>query len=303
MSLNPYHIPVMTTECLEGLDIKSDGVYVDLTFGGGGHSRLILSQLESGRLLAFDQDDDAEEIAHEIQSPNFTFIKSNFRYIDRYLKLYQVSKVDGILADLGVSSHQIDEAERGFSFRFDADLDMRMSQNQSKTAKIVIQNYSERELHRIFGLYGEIKNAKTLGKGIASARINQPIETTSDLRKVCEKFAPKHREYKYLAQVFQALRIEVNDEIKALEEMLKATSEILKIGGRLVILSYHSLEDRPVKNIMTKGKLFGEPEKDIYGNVISPFKPIHRKPILASSEEMTKNTRATSAKLRIAERI
>jgi len=303
MSPNPYHIPVMTAECLEGLDIKPDGVYVDLTFGGGGHSRLILNQLENGRLLAFDQDDDAEEIAQEIQSPNFTFIKSNFRYIDRFLKLYRASKVDGILADLGVSSHQIDEAERGFSFRFDADLDMRMSQNQSKTAKVVIQNYSERELHRIFGLYGEIKNAKTLAKGIASARINQQIETTSDLRKVCEKFAPKHREYKYLAQVFQALRIEVNDEIKALEEMLKATSEVLKTGGRLVILSYHSLEDRPVKNIMTKGKLFGEPEKDMYGNILSPFKPVNRKPILASSEEMSKNSRATSAKLRIAEKV
>ncbi len=293
----------MAIECLNGLAIKPDGIYVDLTFGGGGHSRLILEKLDSGRLLAFDQDDDAEKNAAQIEDENFTFIKSNFQYLQRYLKLYGVPKVDGILADLGVSSHQIDEAERGFSFRFEADLDMRMDRNQLKTAKMVVKNYSEKELHRIFGLYGEVKNAKTLAQGIVSARINRTIETTKDLREVCKRFAPKHREFKYFAQVFQALRIEVNDEIKVLEQMLETIPEVLKTGGRFVVMSYHSLEDRPVKNMMTKGKLFGEIEKDMFGNPLIPFRVMTRKPILASPQEIEKNTRASSAKLRIAERI
>lgn len=304
MSHKQYHVPVMATECLDGLDIKPDGTYVDLTFGGGGHSRLILEKLDDrGKLFAFDQDEDAEINASMFDSQNFTFIKSNFEHVQRYLKLYGTSKVDGVLADLGVSSHQIDQAERGFAFRFDADLDMRMDQRREKTAKTIIQNYSERELHRIFGLYGEIKNAKTLARGIVSARINRKIETTKALKEVCESFAPRHREFKYFAQVFQALRIEVNDEIKVLESMLVRIPDLLKKAGRFVVLSYHSLEDRPVKNMMMKGKIFGEAKKDMYGNLITPFEPVNRKPILASAEEVSQNARATSAKLRIAKRV
>jgi 16S rRNA (cytosine1402-N4)-methyltransferase len=298
-----YHKPVMLQECLQGLAIQPDGVYVDLTFGGGGHSKAVLERLTNGRLFSFDQDEDAKVNADQIAKENFTFIQANFRYLKRYLKLYGVTQVDGILADLGVSSHQIDQPERGFSTRFDAELDMRMGRNIQLTAKDVVNTYSEAELHKIFGMYGEVKNAKTLASAIVSARINNPIHTVADLKRVLDKFAKRGSEFKYYAQVFQALRMEVNDEMKALEEAMEQCQEVLKPRGRLVVMSYHSLEDRMVKNFITKGKAFGEVEKDFYGNMIRPLEPVSKKPITASAEELKENNRARSAKLRIAQKI
>ena len=295
-----YHKPVMLQECLDGLLLKPGGIYVDLTFGGGGHSRAILENLEGGRLLGFDQDDDARKQAEKIEDPRFQFVQSNFRYLKRYLKLYGVKQVDGILADLGVSSHQLDEAERGFSTRFNANLDMRMDQEGELTAKDVLNTYSEQDLHRILGQFGEVKNAKTLASALVAARVNSPLETIDDLKGVVNRFAPKGKEFKYQAQVFQALRIEVNDELKALEEALEQTAEVIRPGGRLVVMSYHSLEDRLVKNFMAKGKFRGEPEKDFYGNMLRPFVPVTKKPVEASAEEVEMNNRARSAKLRIA---
>ena len=295
-----YHKPVMLQECLDGLLLKPGGIYVDLTFGGGGHSRAILENLEGGRLLGFDQDDDARKQAEKIEDPRFQFVQSNFSYLKRYLKLYGVKQVDGILADLGVSSHQLDEAERGFSTRFNANLDMRMDQEGELTAKDVLNTYSEQDLHRILGQFGEVKNAKTLAGALVAARVNSPLETIDDLKGVVNRFAPKGREFKYQAQVFQALRIEVNDELKALEEALEQTAEVIRPGGRLVVMSYHSLEDRLVKNFMAKGKFRGEPEKDFYGNLLRPFVPVTKKPVEASPEEVEMNNRARSAKLRIA---
>ena len=295
-----YHKPVMLQECLDGLLLKPGGTYVDLTFGGGGHSRAILENLEGGRLLGFDQDDDAREQAEKIEDPRFQFVQSNFRYLKRYLKLYGVKQVDGVLADLGVSSHQLDEAERGFSTRFNANLDMRMDQEGPLTAKEVLNTYSEQELHRILGQYGEVKNAKTLAAALVAARVNSPLETIDDLKGVVNRFAPKNREFKYQAQVFQALRIEVNDELKALEEALEQTAEVIRPGGRLVVMSYHSLEDRLVKNFMAKGKFRGETEKDFYGNMLRPFAPVTKKPVEAGADEVEVNNRARSAKLRIA---
>ncbi len=300
--MSEYHRPVMLQECLEGLAIKPDGVYVDVTFGGGGHSKAILQQLDGGKLYAFDQDEQARANAEEIDKRSFTLIASNFRYMKRYLKMHGITSVDGILADLGVSSHQIDDPTRGFSTRFDGELDMRMDLSASVTAQTVLNTYSERELHRILGMYGEVRNAKTLASAIVSQRINQPIDTVADLKQILDKYAKRGKEFKYYAQVFQAIRIEVNEEMKALEEMLEQTPEVLNDGGRLVVMSYHSLEDRMVKNYINKGKIYGEVEKDFYGNVLKPLKGITRKPVVASAEEIKENNRARSAKLRIAEK-
>lgn len=302
MSASEYHIPVMLQQCIEGLAIRPDGVYVDLTFGGGGHSKEILKHLgPEGHLYGFDQDDDAARNA--LEHPNFTFVQANFRDLKRYLRLYGVSKVDGILADLGISSHQIDEPSRGFSTRFDGDLDMRMNQLGNVTAKDVLNTYEEEKLHKVFGIYGEVKNAKSLAQAVVSERANQPFETIEQFKQLLQKLAPRNREFKYFAQVFQALRIEVNDEMGALEEMLYQTVEVLKPEGRLVVMSYHSLEDRMVKNFINKGKLQGEVEKDFYGNLIRPLEPVSRKAIQASPEEVAVNNRARSAKLRIAKKM
>jgi 16S rRNA (cytosine1402-N4)-methyltransferase len=296
-----YHIPVMLDPCIEGLDIDPNGVYVDLTFGGGGHSKEILKHLERGHLYGFDQDADAE--ANVPDDPRFTFIQANFRDFKKYLRLYEVTKVDGILADLGISSHQIDEPTRGFSTRFEGELDMRMSAAMSVSAKDVINTYEEGQLHKIFGIYGEVKNAKTLAQAIVAQRASSPFTTTESFKSLLQRYAPRGKEFKYFAQVFQALRIEVNDEMGALEDMLMQTIEVLKPEGRLVVMSYHSLEDRLVKNFINKGKFQGEVEKDFYGNLIRPLEPVIRKAIVASSEEIQKNSRARSAKLRIAKRV
>ncbi|MBW3544060.1 MAG: 16S rRNA (cytosine(1402)-N(4))-methyltransferase RsmH [Bacteroidetes bacterium] len=299
-----YHEPVMLQETLEGLQLQPQGTYVDLTFGGGGHSQAILNLLgEGGRLFGFDQDDDARQQATKITDPRFRFVETNFRHLKRYLKLFGVTAVDGILADLGVSSHQLNEASRGFSTRFDADLDMRMDRGSALTASEIVNTYSERELHKILGMYGEIKNARSLAAAIVASRINAPIRTVAEFKEVLNRFAPKGKEFKYQAQVFQALRIVVNDELKALEEMLEQSVEVLKPGGRLVVMSYHSLEDRLVKHFMAKGKFSGEVEKDLYGNMQRPLVPITKKPIEPSAEEVVQNNRARSARLRIAEKI
>ncbi|NEU08659.1 16S rRNA (cytosine(1402)-N(4))-methyltransferase RsmH [Flavihumibacter sp. R14] len=299
--MTDYHSPVMLRECIEGLNIKPEGIYVDVTFGGGGHSREILKNLnEKGRLLAFDQDADAQS---NIPNDNrLTFIDQNFRYLKNNCRLQGAMPVDGILADLGVSSHQFDQPERGFSIRFDADLDMRMDQATTLTAKEVINTASEEDLHKMFGIYGEIKNARTLAKTICTARLNAPVVTVSDLKQVISKLIPKGKENKYLAQVFQALRIEVNQELDALREFLEQAVEVLKPGGRLVVMSYHSLEDRLVKNFIATGKFRGEVEKDFYGNQIKPLEAVTRKAVTASEEEIKQNNRARSAKLRIAEK-
>ena len=289
----------MLQECIQGLNIKPDGIYVDVTFGGGGHSREILKHLgPKGRLLAFDQDADAQK--NLPKDDRLTFIDQNFRYLKNNCRLQGAIPADGILADLGVSSHQFDQPERGFSIRFDADLDMRMDQAGTLTAKDVVNTYTEEQLHRIFGIYGEIKNARTLAHTLITQRLNKPIETVDDLKKAIAKLIPKGKENKYLAQVFQALRIEVNQELEALKEFLEQTVEVLKTDGRLVVMSYHSLEDRLVKNFIAKGKFQGEVEKDFFGNQIKPLESITRKAIVASEEEIRLNNRARSAKLRIA---
>lgn len=301
MTVSGYHIPVMLGPCIDGLAIDPNGTYVDLTFGGGGHSREILKHLDKGHLYGFDQDSDA--LANVPDDPRFTFVQANFRDFRKYLRLYGIQKVDGILADLGISSHQIDEPGRGFSTRFEGDLDMRMSSSMRLTAKEVLNTYEEAKLHKIFGIYGEVKNAKTLAQAIVSQRVMQPFATTSGFKTFLQKFAPRGKEFKYFAQVFQALRIEVNDEMGALEEMLLQTVETLKPGGRLVVMSYHSLEDRLVKNFIQKGKFQGEVEKDFYGNLLRPFEPVNRKAIVADAEEVQNNNRARSAKLRVAEKL
>lgn len=301
--MSEYHIPVLLQPSVEALVTDPNGTYADFTFGGGGHSRAIIEKLDKGRLFAFDQDQDAAEQAAKINFEGFTFIKSNFRFAKRYLKVYGVTTLDGILADLGVSSHQFDEAERGFSIRFDAPLDMRMDREQPVSAADIIANYDATALHKMLGRYGEVTNAKTLAEGIVSARARKPIQTVADLLTILEKFAPRFREYKYYAQVFQALRIEVNDEMGALRDMLLQAAELLKPGGRLVVLSYHSLEDRLVKNFINKGKFEGEVEKDIYGNDIKPFKALNRQVIEPSEEEIKMNNRARSAKMRVAVKI
>jgi 16S rRNA (cytosine1402-N4)-methyltransferase len=297
--MSNYHTPVMLQECIEALDIKKDGTYVDVTFGGGGHSREIMKHLgKNGRLLAFDQDADAQQ--NMIDDERFEFIDQNFRYLKNFSRLHGAIPVDGILADLGVSSYQFDQPERGFSIRFDAELDMRMNQSSELSAKAVVNNYSEADLHRIFGIYGEIQNAKSLANTIATARLNKPINTVADLKNVIAARIPKGKENKYLAQVFQALRIEVNQELEALKDFLNQTAEVLATGGRLVIMSYHSLEDRLVKNFIAKGKFSGEVEKDFFGNDQKPFDALSRGAITASEDEIKENNRARSAKLRIA---
>jgi len=297
--MSNYHSPVMLQECIEGLNIRKDGTYVDVTFGGGGHSREILKHLgENGRLLAFDQDADAQR--NMIDDDRFEFIDQNFRYLKNFCRLHGAIPVSGILADLGVSSHQFDEAERGFSIRFDAELDMRMNQQSELSAKTVVNTYTEADLHRIFGVYGEIQNAKSLAHTIVTARLNTPINTVADLKNVISDRIPRGKENKYLAQVFQALRIEVNQELEALKEFLTQTAEVLEPGGRLVVMSYHSLEDRLVKNFIAKGKFSGEVEKDFFGNDQKPFDAVSRGAITASAREIAQNNRARSAKLRIA---
>ncbi|HCU45683.1 16S rRNA (cytosine(1402)-N(4))-methyltransferase RsmH [Sphingobacterium faecium] len=299
---NVYHVPVMLKECMDALAIKPNGIYVDVTFGGGGHSREILKHLgPEGKLFAFDQDPDA--LNNVIDDSRFTLIHQNFRFLKNNLRLNGVKQVDGILADLGVSSHQFDAADRGFSIRFDADLDMRMDQISDVDARKVLSTYSEEELHRIFGMYGEIVNAKTLAKTIVTARLTAPINTVAELKEVIKKMVPRGKEHKYHAQVFQALRIEVNKELEALQEFLLQTVDVLKAEGRLVVMSYHSLEDRLVKNFLAKGKFRGDVEKDFFGNEIKPFHVISRKAITADDQELVDNNRSRSAKLRIAEKL
>ena len=299
---NNYHVPVLLEACMEGLNIKPDGVYVDVTFGGGGHSREILKRLnKDGVLIAFDQDPDAQR--NKIDDPRFLFVDQNFAFLKNNLRLLGYKQVDGILADLGVSSHQFNEPERGFSTRFESSLDMRMDKQGDLTAADVINKYPEDELHKIFGIYGEVKNAKSLAKAIVTARMNEPVLTLADFKKAIAAHIPKGKENKYMAQVFQALRIEVNGEIKVLESFLEQTADVLKPGGRLVVISYHSLEDRPVKNFLAKGKFKGEVEKDFYGNQQKPFEVITRKAIVAEEEELARNSRARSAKLRIGKKL
>jgi 16S rRNA (cytosine1402-N4)-methyltransferase len=295
-----YHKPVMLNECIDALNIKPDGIYVDVTFGGGGHSLRILEQLKEGRLIAFDQDEDAKRQSENIQSRSFTFCQANFRYMKQYLKLNGVIKVNGILADLGISSHQIDSAERGFSTRFDGPLDMRMDKKGQVSAANVLNGFSEGELHKIFGMYGEVKNAKTLAGLIIKQRALKKFDRINDLIEVLKTVAPRGKEFKYFAQVFQALRIQVNEEMQALEDFLHQCGEVMETGGRLVVMSYHSLEDRLVKNYINSGKMYGDVEKDFYGNKIKPFEAVNRKPIEATEEEVKENNRARSAKLRVA---
>jgi 16S rRNA (cytosine1402-N4)-methyltransferase len=289
----------MLNECIEGLNIRPQGTYVDVTFGGGGHSRGILKHLDdSGKLLAFDQDADAKQ--NFIDDERFIFVDQNFRFLKNFCRLHHAIPVDGILADLGVSSYQFDQAERGFSIRFDAELDMRMDQSSTLTAKEIVNTYPEGELHRIFGIYGEIQNAKSLANTVVTSRLTAPIVTVADLKNAISARIPRGKENKYLAQVFQALRIEVNQELEALKDFLIQSADVLVSGGRLVVMSYHSLEDRLVKNFIAKGKFSGEVEKDLYGNDNKPFDAVSRGAITASEDEISKNNRARSAKLRIA---
>lgn len=296
-----YHSPVLLIESVDGLNIKPDGVYVDVTFGGGGHSREILKRLgEKGRLLAFDQDEDA--LPNAIDDGRFQLINENFRYIKQFLKFYGIRKVDGILADFGVSSHQFDQAERGFSTRFDADLDMRMSKKNQISAFDVVNVYDYDELRRVLFQYGDLRNANAMAKTIIEQRENEPIKTTDQLKEVLGQYLPKHREHKILAQIYQAIRIEVNQEIQVIKEFLMQVPELLNEGGRLSVISYHSLEDRLVKRFIRAGQFEGEPEKDFYGNIEVPMKKVGGL-VVPSKEEIKLNNRARSAKLRIAERV
>jgi 16S rRNA (cytosine1402-N4)-methyltransferase len=297
-----YHVPVMLQACIDGLAIKPDGVYVDVTFGGGGHSREILKHLgKDGILIAFDQDPDAQRNA--IDDPRFLFVDQNFAFLKNNLRLLGYRAVDGILADLGVSSHQFNEPERGFSTRFESTLDMRMDKQSDLTAAKVLNTYAEEQLHKIFGIYGEVKNARSLAKAVVTARVVQPINTLAEFKQAVAAHIPKGKENKYMAQVFQALRIEVNKEIEVLESFLEQTAEVLKPGGRLVVMSYHSLEDRPVKNFIAKGKVRGEVDKDFFGNQQKPFNAVTRKAVVADDAELLENSRSRSAKLRVGEKL
>jgi 16S rRNA (cytosine1402-N4)-methyltransferase len=298
-----YHRPVMLQQCIDALNIQEDGVYVDVTFGGGGHSLAILEKLKGGRLVGFDQDEDAKKQAELIQHRSFTFCQANFRFMKQYLKLHGITKVKGVLADLGISSHQIDSPERGFSTRFEGPLDMRMDQKAKLTAAKLLMEYPEEKLHKILGMYGELKNARTVAKLIVTNRASTSLKTTQELKSLLMEVAPRGKENKYFAQVFQALRIEVNQEMQALEDFLHQCGEVIGVGGRLVVMSYHSLEDRMVKNYIGTGKVYGELEKDFFGNPIKPFEAVNRKPVEASEEEVEMNSRARSAKLRVAERL
>jgi len=296
-----YHLPVLLESTIDGLNIKPNGTYVDLTYGGGGHSKAILSKLKNGKLFAFDQD--ADTLSNKIDDNRLTFINQNFKYVKKFLKLYGVEKVDGVLGDLGVSSYHFDKSSRGFSTRFDGDLDMRMNQSQSHTAKDVVNDYCIKDLTLLFKKYGELKNASSISNSIDVFRSKKSISTTNDLKEAVKKNLPNHKSNKVLAKIFQAIRIEVNQELKALEEMLLQLIDIVKSGGRMIIISYHSLEDRIVKNFIKKGKIYGEIEKDIYGNYELPFIAINNKPITPQKDELKINSRSRSAKLRIAERI
>lgn len=296
-----YHVPVLLKESVDGMDIRPDGVYVDVTFGGGGHSREILSRLEAGgRLLGFDQDEDAER--NLVDNPHFTFVRSNFRYLHNFLRYHGIEEVDAILADLGVSSHHFDDSERGFSFRFDGALDMRMNKRAGDTAADVLNTYEEERLADIFYLYGELKNSRRLASVIVKARSVQPIQTIGEFLEIIKPLFGREREKKELAKVFQALRIEVNREMDALKEMLQAATEALKPGGRLVVITYHSLEDRMVKNIMKTGNVEGKMTQDFFGNIQAPFRLVNNRVIVPNEEEIARNPRSRSAKLRIAEK-
>ena len=295
-----YHNPVMLKECLEGLNINPEGTYADVTFGGGGHSRAILDRLTTGHLYAFDQDEDAAKNAFD--DPRFTFIPQNFRYFKNFIRLYHGGQLDGVLADLGVSSHQFDTPEKGFSTRFDGQLDMRMSQSTPNDAATVVNTYDLDDLTRILSLYGEVQQARLVASDIVMARDAEPIETTAQLKAAVQKRLPRGKENKVLAQIFQALRIEVNQEMDALTAFLSQCPDVLKSGGRIVVMSYHSLEDRLVKNFFKTGNAEGKEEKDFFGNLLTPYHIITRKPIVPSEEEVERNSRARSAKLRIAER-
>ena len=295
-----YHQPVLLSECTKGLNIKPEGCYADVTFGGGGHSRAIMEQLSTGHLYAFDQDEDAA--ANVIDDERFTFIPQNFSYFKNFIQLYHNGQLDGVIADLGVSSHQFDTPEKGFSTRFDGRLDMRMSQSNPLDAATVVNTYGLDDLARVLSLYGELPNARQIATDIVMARDAEPIETTEQLKQSVQGRLPRGRENKVLAQVFQALRIEVNHEMEALTNFLSQCAYVLKPGGRLVVLSYHSLEDRLVKNFTRTGNAEGKEEKDFFGNPITPYIIINRKPIVPSEEEIAINSRARSAKLRIAER-
>ncbi len=296
-----YHIPVLFEESIDALQINPAGTYVDVTFGGGGHAREIFGRLnEHGRLIVFDQDPDAKKNAWE--APNFHFVAANFSFLKNHLRLLNIKQIDGLLADLGVSSHQFDEAGRGFTIRENASLDMRMNQNAELSAKIVVNTYDEGALTSIFRNYGELSNARLLAQEIVLKRTEKPIETTSELMSVLRRFAPKFKDHKFYAQVFQAIRIEVNQELEVLKSLMVQSTEMLAPKGRLVVISYHSLEDRLVKNYMKRGSFEGEIQKDFFGNVLKPLNEVVRHPIVPSEEEIQRNTRARSAKLRIAEK-
>jgi 16S rRNA (cytosine1402-N4)-methyltransferase len=299
-----YHVPVLLKETVDGLDIKPGGIYVDLTFGGGGHSREILRRLQgTGHLYSFDQDQDAQQGAHSMEGEgNFTFIRSNFRFLRNWMLYYGHEQVDGILADLGVSSHHLDEEGRGFSFRFDAPLDMRMNQRANLTAQRIIADYSEEALSDILYLYGELKNSRRIASAIVKARQQQPVTTTKELVEVLRPLMGYDREKKDLARVFQALRIEVNGEMLALRQMLAATTEVLRPGGRLSVLTYHSLEDRMVKNIIKAGNIEGKVVTDLFGRSNAPLEAVNRSVIIPSAEEQNSNPRSRSAKLRVAKK-
>ena len=297
-----YHVPVLLHESIDGLDIKPGGVYVDVTFGGGGHSREILRRLDpTARLFSFDQDADAERNVPE-GAEGFTFVRSNFRYLKNWMRFYDVDHIDGLLADLGVSSHHFDDAERGFSFRFDAPLDMRMNKRAGKTAADIVNSYDEQQLADIFYLYGEMKNSRRIAAALAKARADKPIATTQDFLKAMEPLFRRERENKDMARLFQALRIEVNHEMVALKQMLAAATELLAPGGRLSVITYHSLEDRIVKNFMKTGNAEGKAEQDFFGLIEAPYKLVNNKVIVPDDDEQQRNPRSRSAKLRIAEK-
>ena len=295
---NEYHNPVLLEESVDALDIVPGGVYVDATFGGGGHSREILSRMDStARLYSFDQDADAER--NIVDDDRFTFVRSNFRYLENWMRYYGIEHIDGILADLGVSSHHFDDETRGFSFRFDAPIDMRMNKRAGKTAADILNDYTEEQLADIFYIYGELKTSRRIAAAIAKARAAKPIKTTTDLLTIVDPLMPKERQKKDLAKVFQALRIEVNREMEALKEMLTAAVRLLRPGGRLSVITYHSLEDRMVKNVMKTGNVEGKVEKDFFGRTSATMRPLQGKPITPSAEEQTDNPRSRSAKLRV----
>ncbi|MDY5813782.1 MAG: 16S rRNA (cytosine(1402)-N(4))-methyltransferase RsmH [Bacteroides sp.] len=301
-SQSVYHVPVLLAASVDGLNIRPDGIYVDLTFGGGGHSREILSRLGSkGRLLSFDQDADAER--NVVDDDRFTFVRSNFRYLRNFLRYHGIERVDGILADLGVSSRHFDDSERGFSFRFDGALDMRMNKRAGQTAADVVNTASEERLADIFYLYGELKNSRKLAAALVKARASGKIETIGAFLEVVKPFFGRDREKKELAKVFQALRIEVNSELDALREMLESATEVLTVGGRLSVITYHSLEDRLVKNLLKTGNVEGKIQTDFFGRTSAPLRPVNNKVIVPDADEQARNPRSRSAKLRVAEKL